>query len=171
MNRNKTDTFCNRKLNYINFAGICYIKIGLFLICSHFNFEAIYDVLYVRAGEGLSEAELFSKVDLVIELVKLLQKLLLCYRTVQNHTATHTHSSSIYNLWSKNCKNTLNMCPYEIMALGTTSSSTSWLSWLRTAWRFFSLMFILTDCCCSVWISLLMDDRSLWKLLNMPSIR
>lgn len=59
------------------------------LICSHFNFEAIYDVLYIRAGEGLSEAELFSKVDLVIELVKLLQKLLLCYRTVQNHTATH----------------------------------------------------------------------------------
>lgn len=60
---------------------------------------------------------------------------------------------------------------YEIMAAGTTSSSTSWLRWLRTACRFFSRTFMLTDCCCRVWISLLMDDRSLWKPLSMPSIR
>lgn len=30
---------------------------------------------------------------------------------------------------------------------------------------------MLTDCCCRVWISLLMEDRSLWKPLSMPSIR
>lgn len=60
---------------------------------------------------------------------------------------------------------------YEIMTPGTTSSSTSWLRWLRTACLFFSRTFMLTDCCCRVWISLLMDDRSLWKPLSMPSIR
>lgn len=64
------------------------------VMCSHFDFEAIYDVLYVGAGEGFSEAELFSVVDLAVELVKLLQKLLLRHRTVQNHTETHTHTLS-----------------------------------------------------------------------------
>ncbi len=60
------------------------------VMCSHFNFEAIYDVLYVGAGEGFSEAELFSIVDLAVELMKLLQKLLLRHGTVQNNTETHT---------------------------------------------------------------------------------
>lgn len=60
---------------------------------------------------------------------------------------------------------------HEIMAPGTTSSSTSWLRWLRTAWRFFRRTFMLTDWCCRVWISLLMEDKSLWKPLSMPSIR
>lgn len=49
---------------------------------SHFDLETIHNVLYVWAGESLSKAELFSKVDLVIKLMKLLQKFLLRDRTV-----------------------------------------------------------------------------------------
>ena len=53
----------------------------------HLEFEAVHDVLDVGARQRLSEAQLFGKVDLVVELVKLLQKLLLGHRTVQDGAA------------------------------------------------------------------------------------
>ncbi len=56
------------------------------------EFEAVDDVLDVRAGQRLSEAQLFGEVDLVVEFVKLLQKLLLRHRTVQDG-ATMTRDS------------------------------------------------------------------------------
>lgn len=56
----------------------------LLLSVSHLEFETVHDVLDVRAGQRLSETQLFSKVDLVVKLVKLLQKLLLCHWTLQD---------------------------------------------------------------------------------------
>lgn len=84
-------------------------------------------------------------------------------QTWETLTPTHFHAC--------NPLQQLSPVSYQIMAPGTTSSSTSWLRWLRTACLFFSRTFMLTDCCCRVWISLLMEDRSLWKPLSMPSIR
>lgn len=55
---------------------------------SDLEFEAVHDVLDVGAGQRLPEAQLFGKVDLVVELVQLLQKLLLRHRTVQDGAAT-----------------------------------------------------------------------------------
>lgn len=54
---------------------------------SHLEFEAVDDVLDVGAGQRLSEAQLFGKVDLSVELVELLQKLLLRHGTVQDGAA------------------------------------------------------------------------------------
>lgn len=55
---------------------------------SHLELEPVDDVLDVGAGQRLSEAQLFGKVDLVVEFVQLLQKLLLRHRTVQDGAAT-----------------------------------------------------------------------------------
>lgn len=68
---------------------------GTFLLpVSHLEFEAVHDVLDVGASQRLSEAQLFGKVDLSVELVELLQKLLLRHRTVQDG-ATNTHDQQI----------------------------------------------------------------------------
>ncbi len=152
----------------------------LCLSVSHFEFEAVDDVLDVGAGQRLSEAQLFGEIDLVVELVQLLQKLLLRHRTVQDgaartrgdvrQTLFHTSTAHLTVVTAVSSHRSLRHT-YEIMAPGTTSSSTSWLRWLRTACLFFSRTFMLTDCCCRVWISLLMEDRSLWKPLSMPSMR
>lgn len=74
-----------------------------------------------------------------------------CYKSVYNtHTPLLDHSSGHHQL--------IHQLIHQ-------------LRWLRTACLFFSRTFMLTDCCCRVWISLLMDERSLWKPLSMPSIR
>lgn len=70
-------------------------ELGTFLLpVSHLEFEAVHDVLDVGASQRLSEAQLFGKVDLSVELVELLQKLLLRHRTVQDGAA-NTHDQQI----------------------------------------------------------------------------
>lgn len=56
----------------------------------HLDFEAVHNVLDVRAGQSLPEAELFGKVDLVVELMELLKELLLCHRALQDYPADRT---------------------------------------------------------------------------------
>lgn len=67
---------------------------------SHLEFEAVHDVLDVRAGQRLSETQLFGKVDLVVELVELLQKLLLRHWTLQDGAERRETSESKYDLYS-----------------------------------------------------------------------
>lgn len=143
---------------------------------SDLELQPVHDVLDVGAGQRLSEAQLFGEVDLVVELVQLLQELLLGHGTVQDGPAgtrdgVRANASDPHGPARSRTVPPALRHTYEIMTPGTTSSSTSWLRWLRTACLFFSRTFMLTDCCCSVWISLLMDDRSLWKPLSIPSIR
>lgn len=64
------------------------LSLPVCLSVSHLEFEAVDDVLDVGAGQRLSEAQLFGKVDLVVEFVELLQKLLLRHRAVQDGAAT-----------------------------------------------------------------------------------
>lgn len=65
---------------------------------SHLDFEAVHDVLDVGAGQRLSETQLFGEVDLVVELVELLQKLLLRHWTLQDGTEARQTSESKYDL-------------------------------------------------------------------------
>lgn len=64
-------------------------------LCSHLDLESVHNVLDVGAGQGLSEAELLGKVDLVVELMKLLQKLLLGNRAVQYYTGRTKDMTSV----------------------------------------------------------------------------
>lgn len=59
---------------------------------------------------------------------------------------------------------------YLIIASGTTISSMNWLSSALTAWRFFNLTFMLTLCCWSSWISLLIEPRFFWNPSSMDSM-
>lgn len=69
---------------------------------SHLEFEAVHDVLDVGAGQRLSEAQLFGKVDLVVELVQLLQKALLRHGAVQDGAAqTRENVRSTLSSWTR----------------------------------------------------------------------
>lgn len=52
----------------------------------HLDLEPVHDVLDVRAGQRLSEAQLLGEVNLVVQLMQLLHKLLLSDGAVQYHT-------------------------------------------------------------------------------------
>lgn len=53
----------------------------------YLKFETINNILDVGAGQRLSEAQLFGKVDLCVELMKLLKKLLLRHWTFKDGAA------------------------------------------------------------------------------------
>lgn len=90
----------------------------------HLEFEPVHDVLDVRAGQRLPEAQLLSKVDLAVELMELLQELLLGDGTVQDGAA-HTERLRATHLLPRDTLELLPPLTYQIMAPGTTSSSTS----------------------------------------------
>lgn len=48
----------------------------------HLEFESVHDVLDIRAGQRLPEAQLLGKVDFAVELMQLLQELLVGDGTV-----------------------------------------------------------------------------------------
>lgn len=57
------------------------------MIQTYLELEAINDVLDVGAGQRLSKAQLFGKVDLCVELMELLKEVLLRHRTFHDGAA------------------------------------------------------------------------------------
>lgn len=128
-----------------------------------FYFQFLHHVADIETGPGLAEALLLQERDLLLQVEQLVQEILLHHRGLQDRAAENGRDNTrMFRI---------EMDSYVIMASGITMSVTNCESSPLTAWRFFSLRFIWTDCCWSDRISVLMLPKSDWKVRSIASIR